>query len=47
MNLFDEDDQIVIELAGEMTVENVSEDVKANVDKNLMKIYKDLLKAWG
>ena len=45
-NLFDEDDQIVIDLAGEMVVENVTEEVKASVEKSLRVICKDLLKAW-
>ena len=45
-NLFDEDEQVVIDLAGDMKVENISENVKENVERNLEKICKDLLKAW-
>ena len=45
-DLFDEDDQIVIDLAGEMKVEKISDEVKMKVEKNLEKICKDLIKAW-
>ena len=45
-NMFDEDDQIVIDLAGEMKVENITNQVKTDVEKSLMIICKDLLKAW-
>ena len=45
-NLFDEDEQVVIDLAGEMKVENVSEEVKVSVEKSLKTICKDLLKVW-
>ena len=45
-NLFDEEDQIVIDLAGEMEVERVTEEMKKSVEKNLVKICKDLLNAW-
>ena len=45
-NLFDEEDQIVIDLAGEMKVERVTEEMKKSVEKNLVKICKDLLNAW-
>ena len=46
-NLFDEDDQVVIDLAGEMKVENISNEVKESVEKSLMLICKDLLKVWN
>ena len=45
-NLFDENDQVVLDLAGEMKVEKVSEEAKANVEKMLKKVCKDLIKAW-
>ena len=43
-DLFDEDDQIVIDLAGEKKVEKISDEVKMKVEKNLEKICKDLIK---
>ena len=43
-NLFDEDEQIVIDLAGEMKVENVSKEVIESVEKSLMVICKDSVK---
>ena len=45
-DLFDENDQIVIDLAGETSVGNVSDEVKNRVEKNLQIICKDLLKVW-
>ena len=45
-NLFDEEDKIVIDLAGQMELEKVSEEVKKSVEKKLVKICKDLLLAW-
>ena len=46
-NLFDEDEQIVIDLAGEMKVENVTNQVKTDVEKSLKVMCKDLLKVWN
>ena len=45
-NLFDEEDKIVIDLAGQMELEKVSEEVKKSVEKKLVKICKDLLLIW-